>query len=91
MDQSPSYGTADGMRLGAAKPPSPPSRPPTISRLTIEALTIYPPRSIGAAFKEFRATEEWSKTSAKRPARAKNGGGRGSGSSRCSLTATRAL
>ena len=49
----------DATRRGEAPAPAQVSTD-NLSIDQLEALTIYPRRSVGAAFKEFRATEEWS-------------------------------
>jgi hypothetical protein len=56
----------DATRRGEAPAPAQVSTD-NLSIDQIEALTIYPRRSVGAAFKEFRATEEWSNDERKAP------------------------
>ena len=52
----------DATRRGEAPSPAH-ARTDNLSTDQLEALTIYPRRSVGAAFQEFRATEEWSNDS----------------------------
>ena len=52
-----------------------------------EELTVYPPRSLGEAFRRYRRTDEWTKSKA--PRRARTGGAGGSASSPCLGTLTR--